>query len=314
MSVNDTSDYIPANPGNNSSNSKSGNGSNNNSADSAVVAALKAITTPVKNATADAAKAAAEAAAKAAAEKAKITYSSADAAKSAADKKQADLVGTKNNSGVAAQAAAVAAAADKAAKAAAAQRAEALAKEKAANAKTYASISAQEAAKNASLAKASAAAAQAKAAADAKAKAEKERQQALLQAVVSYGGNSGRASAGYALTLSSGGIVPKYFASGGFARGTDIVPAMLTPGEFVMSKYAVASYGTDTMKAINSGASVGDGPNLGVTTLTTPHVHEHNMAGLVQHEPEQLLVCQLLAPCRVEANPVTVGSRSGNLV
>lgn len=60
--------------------------------------------------------------------------------------------------------------------------------------------------------------------------------------------------------LSSGGIVPKYFASGGFALGTDTVPAMLTPGEFVMSRYAVNSHGVDTMKAMNSGAktSVGD--------------------------------------------------------
>jgi hypothetical protein len=33
---------------------------------------------------------------------------------------------------------------------------------------------------------------------------------------------------------------------------------MLTPGEFVMSRYAVNSHGTDKMKAINSGASVGD--------------------------------------------------------
>ncbi len=48
------------------------------------------------------------------------------------------------------------------------------------------------------------------------------------------------------------------FASGGLATGTDIVPAMLTPGEFVMSKYAVESHGADTMKAINNGSSVGD--------------------------------------------------------
>jgi protein-tyrosine-phosphatase len=59
--------------------------------------------------------------------------------------------------------------------------------------------------------------------------------------------------------LSSGGIVkPKYFAVGGVARGTDIVPAMLTPGEFVMSKYAVQSHGIDKMKSINNGSSVGD--------------------------------------------------------
>ena len=58
--------------------------------------------------------------------------------------------------------------------------------------------------------------------------------------------------------LSRGGLVPKYFAAGGYARGTDTVPAMLTPGEFVMSRYAVNSHGTDKMKAINSGSSVGD--------------------------------------------------------
>jgi hypothetical protein len=58
--------------------------------------------------------------------------------------------------------------------------------------------------------------------------------------------------------LSSGGMVkPKYFAVGGRARGTDIIPAMLTPGEFVMSKYAVDSYGVDKMKAINNGSYEG---------------------------------------------------------
>jgi len=60
------------------------------------------------------------------------------------------------------------------------------------------------------------------------------------------------------LQYANGGLVPKYFAVGGYAKGTDTVPAMLTPGEFVMSKYAVQSYGVDTMKAINSGSSVGD--------------------------------------------------------
>jgi len=58
--------------------------------------------------------------------------------------------------------------------------------------------------------------------------------------------------------ISSGGLVPKYFARGGFAKGTDTVPAMLTPGEFVMSRYAVDSYGVNTMKAINGGTAIGD--------------------------------------------------------
>jgi TP901 family phage tail tape measure protein len=59
--------------------------------------------------------------------------------------------------------------------------------------------------------------------------------------------------------MSSGGMVkPKYFSVGGLSRGTDTVPAMLTPGEFVMSKYAVDSYGTNKMKAINNGSYKGE--------------------------------------------------------
>lgn len=53
--------------------------------------------------------------------------------------------------------------------------------------------------------------------------------------------------------MSSGGMV-KRFATGGLALGTDTVPAMLTPGEFVMSRYAVSKYGVDKMKAINTGS------------------------------------------------------------
>jgi hypothetical protein len=60
------------------------------------------------------------------------------------------------------------------------------------------------------------------------------------------------------ITESSGGLIPQFFASGGYAMGTDTVPAMLTPGEFVMSKYAVNTHGADKMKAINNGDSVGD--------------------------------------------------------
>jgi TP901 family phage tail tape measure protein len=59
--------------------------------------------------------------------------------------------------------------------------------------------------------------------------------------------------------LAKGGLVkPKYFNAGGLALGTDIIPSMLTPGEFVMSKYAVQNYGVDKMKALNSGTYNGD--------------------------------------------------------
>ncbi len=55
------------------------------------------------------------------------------------------------------------------------------------------------------------------------------------------------------LRRSMGGIVPKYFASGGFSRGTDTIPAMLTAGEYVVRKSAVDSLGVGTMNSINSG-------------------------------------------------------------
>lgn len=63
----------------------------------------------------------------------------------------------------------------------------------------------------------------------------------------------GWASRGTQAGMSTGGLVPKYFAVGGFARGTDTVPAMLTPGEFVVRKYAVDNFGVDKLKAINTG-------------------------------------------------------------
>jgi hypothetical protein len=70
-----------------------------------------------------------------------------------------------------------------------------------------------------------------------------------------FGGNAAAANAFG--NWSTGGLIPKYFAVGGFAKGTDTVPAMLTPGEFIMSKYAVDSYGVDNMRKINNGDSIG---------------------------------------------------------
>ena len=48
----------------------------------------------------------------------------------------------------------------------------------------------------------------------------------------------------------------RYFASGGMAKGTDTVPAMLTPGEFVMNKSAVDKHGVGMMQHLNSGGEV----------------------------------------------------------
>jgi hypothetical protein len=47
---------------------------------------------------------------------------------------------------------------------------------------------------------------------------------------------------GKIMPMNYGGMVPKYMANGG-AVGSDSVPAMLTPGEFVMNKAAVKRFG-----------------------------------------------------------------------
>jgi hypothetical protein len=55
-----------------------------------------------------------------------------------------------------------------------------------------------------------------------------------------------------------GMVMPQTFLAGGFARGTDTIPAMLTPGEFIVSQPAVKSFGVDNLKSINSGTYGGD--------------------------------------------------------
>lgn len=67
-----------------------------------------------------------------------------------------------------------------------------------------------------------------------------------------YGGMTGAPISGDMLGFSKGGQVP---GSG----NSDTVRAMLTPGEFVMSKGAVQQYGLDTMKSMNA---AGGGTNI----------------------------------------------------
>jgi len=55
------------------------------------------------------------------------------------------------------------------------------------------------------------------------------------------------------MPYATGGMVPKYYVSGGYSRGTDTIPAMLTPGEFVVRKNAVDSFGVNNLNKINDG-------------------------------------------------------------
>ena len=56
------------------------------------------------------------------------------------------------------------------------------------------------------------------------------------------------------LPLAMGGQVPKYMVSGGYSKGTDTIPAMLTPGEFVVRKNSVDSFGVNNLNKINDGS------------------------------------------------------------
>ena len=56
------------------------------------------------------------------------------------------------------------------------------------------------------------------------------------------------------------------FKGGGFAMGTDIIPAMLTPGEFIMSRGAVNMFGADTMMAMNKMGGGTNRPKYGKVT------------------------------------------------
>jgi len=82
---------------------------------------------------------------------------------------------------------------------------------------------------------------------------------------------------GKTAAYSGGGIV-RGFAGGGhaMAHGTDTVPAMLTPGEFVMSRGAVQKYGSNTLASMNAAGGGTNRPTMLDGTLyakTGGHVH-----------------------------------------
>ena len=74
------------------------------------------------------------------------------------------------------------------------------------------------------------------------------------------------------LSMNKGGTVP--------GRGnTDTVPAMLTPGEFVMSKGAVQRYGVNALEGMNAAAGGTNRPTL---------MGRYNEGGKVQTMSEKL--------------------------
>ena len=91
-------------------------------------------------------------------------------------------------------------------------------------------------------------------AANAKKKADAAAKAKAAADIKKFGGNAIAASqfANWPSGKASGGLIKRY-AVGGSVIGTDVIPSMLTPGEFVMSRYAVQNYGVDKMRAMNNG-------------------------------------------------------------
>jgi TP901 family phage tail tape measure protein len=103
------------------------------------------------------------------------------------------------------------------------------------------------------------------------------------------------------LTMASGGMVPKYLRMGGMLPykaeggsifkplGTDTIPAMLSPGEFVVRKFAVDNFGVDRLKAINSGTySDGSVYNYSVNVNVKSDANPDQIARAVMTQIKQI--------------------------
>jgi TP901 family phage tail tape measure protein len=84
--------------------------------------------------------------------------------------------------------------------------------------------------------------------------------------------------------FAMGGLVsPKYFANGGMARGTDTVPSMLTPGEFVTNKASTKRF-APILEAINNG-------NYRYSTPSGSMVSKNLVTASIQYSRKSLCTC-----------------------
>ena len=90
-----------------------------------------------------------------------------------------------------------------------------------------------------------------------------------------FGGMTGAPISGDMLGFNLGGLIP------GSGPNKDTVPAMLTPGEFFMSRGAVQKYGSDTLAGMNA---MGGGTNEPSSIGT---ILGYNGGGLVDFEKTQ---------------------------
>ena len=108
----------------------------------------------------------------------------------------------------------------------------------------------------------------------------KDPDKSQMDEINEFGGMTGAPISAEMLGFSGGGLVPAMltpsqgfygggyvekpqgFAGGGMAVGTDTVPAMLSPGEFVMSRGAVNKYGSSTLASMNAAGGGTNRPRM----------------------------------------------------
>lgn len=97
------------------------------------------------------------------------------------------------------------------------------------------------------------------------------------------GSGGGGGGAGSMQAKAMGGIIKnrKNFAFGGMARGSDTVPAMLTPGEFVVNRAATARF-KPLLDTINQGGY----PTLSKPTYSTPRSNFNSSVPIQDSRPQ----------------------------
>jgi hypothetical protein len=105
-------------------------------------------------------------------------------------------------------------------------------------------------------------------------------------------GQIGSPFAGPVQPFANGGAVQdiskkvKGYAGGGRIASSDTVPAMLTPGEFVMSRSAVDRIGMGNLAAMNSGRAGGGGGNQFSVSVNIQAVDARGVTELIAGDPE----------------------------
>jgi hypothetical protein len=125
-------------------------------------------------------------------------------------------------------------------------------------------------------------------------------------------------SVGHALGLNAGGQVPRVrrFAPGGIVPGygsSDSVPALLTPGEFILRKQAVSAIGVGTLERANQlggGATAAGG---GEEYVPIQIINKLDSRVLSESQARYLLKRKRLAPGNFAGPPVSNPSIAGAL-